>query len=303
MSRPDAEALLAALCDAWEGQYGSLGRLEEDLGRMSDRLFKPIKRERSLREVIARDVQASGGAELPPGLRVDVGSGHLISPEGRLFIQVLEETLHVQRGEAIRVSPQEVMRAERLLLDLYRDWCRERLHRVVELEAGESAPLLPGPIGLVLVLVLEHAVGADRAVVQPGPNESDEYEQSLVESIAAFARALEPGAAWNDQHFGLYGGYVVSEAARRLPGVVLEPPGRRRSGGPAKRLYLKPGTVGDSLAFVASDLKRRKYSPVQITEALIALVETHRASATAARASDARQRWPVLFDALGASVP
>ncbi len=159
MTCPDAEALLAALCDAREGQYGPLGRLDRDLTKMHSRLFRPTKREKTLREAIARDVQAAGGADLPAGLRVDVGSGQLISPEGRLVIHILEEALQVGRGDTVRVSAAELATAERTLLDLYREWARERLHHVVELEAGVSAPLLPGPIGLVLVLVLDDAVG------------------------------------------------------------------------------------------------------------------------------------------------
>jgi hypothetical protein len=275
MSRTDAEHLLAALAEAWEAQYGSLRRVDQDLRAMHKALFKPIARESTLRQAIGRAVRESVELDLPDALRIDVGGMHVITPEARATIEVLERALREQSGDSIDLSADAVA-LERVLLDTYRAWCRARLHNVVAMAAGEDVPLLPGPIGLVTMLLVDGATSRDAAVIQARGGEADRAERSVVAGAVAFARSIDEEASWDERHFSFYGGYALTEARRRMQAVVLEPPSRRPSpSGPPKRVYIQEGAAVSVTAFIARDLFRRGIGPAQIDQALDAALEEY----------------------------
>lgn len=302
MTRADAEQLLATLADAWETQYGALGTVERDLRTMHKRLFKPIARESTLREAIERAAQESAHDDLPEGLTVHVGGAQVITPEARVTIDVLERALADAAGDALDLGEISVA-AERLLLDTYRAWCRERLHRVVAMAEGDDSPLLPGPLGLITMLLLEDATSPSAALVQARSIESDAIERSVVAGVVAFARVLDPDAEWDERHFALYGGYALTEARRRLSALVLEPPGRRPSAtAPPKRVFIRAGERQAVMAFIARDLRRRGIDAERIRQALNAALETHAELAEPERARRARERAPELLAALSAGL-
>jgi hypothetical protein len=300
MSRADAERLLAALAEAWEDQYGPLRTVSADLNTMHRKLFKPIARESTLREAIKQAAQAGANADLPEALRLDVGGAHVITPEGRVAIEVLERALDDQSGELLELADRAVA-AERLLLQTYRHWCRERLHRVVAMAAGEDAPLLPAALGLVIMLLIEGAIGAGAALVQARGVEPDVFERSIIAGVAAFALAVDAAAEWDERHFSLYGGYALTEARRRLQALVLEPPTRRPSpAAPAKRVYIQEGERDAVIGFIGRDLQRRGIGPNEIRQALGAALDAYGHVAEPERAQRARERARCLLVALSA---
>ena len=114
MPRDEAERLLATLAESWEAQYGPLREVDRDLKQMYRSLFKPIARENTLRETLDRVAQQTMDAELPEGVRLDVGGAQLVTPEARVTIEVLERVLEEQPEEILDFSEAAVT-AERFI--------------------------------------------------------------------------------------------------------------------------------------------------------------------------------------------
>ncbi len=292
LERADAEALLAALCAAWEAQYGALKPLKRDLRKLHQRLFDPNAREFTIRRALADDLPAAGDADLPRGLRVDAGSGQLIAPEGRIVIELLEHKL-AGPGD-VEFNLADIAAAEHVLMDAYRSWLRARQRRVVAMVAGDEAPLLPAPIGVVLSLLLEGAIGYDRALVQNRDRDDREDEQPLIHAVVAFARALDPKSRLTAEALSLYGGYALSEARRRLQSIVLDPAGRRPGEGPPKRVYIAEGHEAEVLGFVSRELVRREVPTEEVANGLEQMAQAYRELATPDRAGRVAERAPAL---------
>ncbi len=241
-----------------------------------------------MRDEIEQAVQIAGGIELPTGLCVQVGAGQLISPEGRLTIEILEQTLAEQVGEWLELAVDDISRAEHYLLDVYRAWTRERLNKVVTLTAGESTPLLPAPIGLVVMLLIEDAVGPERGLPRGTPGSNSDRDRAVVAATAAFAVELD-GRSPHLDLLALYSGYAVSEARRRLPALGLD---AAESDDDGKLLYIKEGCDQDVVAFLGRELARRKVRPSDLTRAMAAMLSAYRDESSSERAERAALREP-----------
>lgn len=298
MTRGEAELLLGTLAGAWEMQFGPLHDVRRDIRLIYTSMFRPIARESTVRRALELAVQASPDEDLPDAMHLRVGAAQVVTPEARILIDVLERELSRQRGDDVDLAD-ALATAERNLLSLYRTWSRERLHRVISLMAGDDAPLLPGPLGLIVMLLLRSAVGEEKALVQSRREEDNNVETSVVAGLTAFAKSIDPDAGWDARQFALYGGYALSEARRRLPSLVLDPAGRRRSSdSPPKRVFIAHGSAAKAAAFVARDLARRGVDSDLIGQALRAAVNAHGALATVSDGEAVRAREGAVLAAL-----
>lgn len=272
--RPDAERLLVELCSAWDAQYAGLGRLEDDLKKMYERMFKAIAREETVRNGIEYGLQAGGGTALPADLCVQIGAGQVVAPEGRVLIELLEPALAEQHGDWIEFADGDIRDAEHLLLDVYRTWGRERVRKVVRMLAGEGGPLLPAPTGMAIVLLLVDATGLERGITRNPPGRESEDERAVVAAVAAFAATLDTAKVPEGIHLALYGGYAISEARRRMPQIRLEAPSRSKP----KRVFVQEGQRETVAGFLVEEFRRRQRPLELVRQAIDAMFSELRTS-------------------------
>ena len=176
------------------------------------------------------------------------------------------------------------------------------MHRVINMAAGADTALLPGPLGLIIMLLLEGAVGREAAVARAGTGDGDVVERAVIAGVVAFARTLDPSATWDERHFALYGGYALTEARRRLSAIIIEPPSRRRSSlDPPKRIFIEHGKEQAVIAFVIRDLRRRDVTLETFRQAVAAAVAAHRRVAEPSRQEQVQRQAPNLLYAVSAA--
>lgn len=289
-ARTEAAQLLARLGEAWETQYQRmLGPLDRDLERMHASLFNPVAREFSIRKEITKLVlQGESRASLPGECGEAVAGANALTPEGRVMIELLEEVLADQDGPLIDFHPDHVVRAEHLLRVAYRDWSRQRIANVGKLLADDDSPLLYAPIGFVLAMMLEGAIGEENALEQrpatPAPAQ---------DAVEAFVSSLHPESKADPANFALYGGYAVSEARRRLPQIELVGPSSDR------RLFIRNDGVEEVMGFVRHALARRGVAFASVAAGVEAMAESYGRLAPD-RVSAVAGRMPFVLDALRA---
>ncbi len=211
---PDAAAargaLRTALAAHWNWAYGPLGDLDADL-EATRAYFDPARREASIRDGLAalsHPPREQSGLEEPLAVRVATDKW-LISPEGRLAIDIIDKALGADEAAAA-------------LGRFYRRMSRRRLHDVVALLAGGGKPMQLPAVGLVLALIVNGHTSASRAVRRRSPSdERDALEIALLASAEAFASSIWPSKRRSTDAEPLFGGWPLNEATRRLPQEVV----------------------------------------------------------------------------------
>jgi hypothetical protein len=282
----EASRLRALLGELWELTYGGTpGDIEQDLARCRDffdptvRGFKLRERITALPEVSARTRQAA--LRLPGQIVTDVGDGRLIAGvESRLALGLLEDGYRRQAGGHWVLSVAAARVAEHIALNAYRSWSVRRLSEAIALRAGQGKEVLQATsVGLVLALLVNRADSLDRAVMRPGDGAGHPVDEALHAAALAFADGITTGRSRSSDEQRLHGGYMLSEARRRLADQM--------SGYP-EAVYIRPGTSGAVIRFLAGELARREnLTALQLAGAFDRLVEAFRANARSLAAYNA----------------
>jgi hypothetical protein len=274
LRRTDAELLLQALRTCWHTQAGrGVGDLGPDLIALQA-LFAPTSREQTLRRRLeALQLADIDAPFLNDRLGVRTERGVLITPDGRIVIEVLSSLLPVAEDTVVLESTLVSWAIEQAY-EFYRSNSLTRLDRVLALRAGTDEPLRYPSVGFVLLLLINRSVDPARAIRRPGSeNDRRALDEALQRPVKAFADSLHGSGRRRSEHFSLYGGYVVTEARRRLSEHLSRDPAA---------IYVLPGHEEAVVEFLARDLRRRStLTPLSLENAFSSLVDSYRHSQAA----------------------
>ena len=125
-----------------------------------------------------------------------------------------------------------------------------KLSDAIALRTGRGREVLQATsVGIVLALLVNRADCPDRAVMRPGDGPGHPIDEALHSAAVAFADAITTGRARSSDSRRLHGGYILSEARRRLADKIAAIP---------DAVYIRPGSVDEVIAFLAGDLARRE---------------------------------------------
>ncbi len=244
-----ARAISDALARVWRLQMGRPpGKLERDLEAVKT-YFDPIASGARLRSALASmpPIDQDLAEGIPASVLLDAGEGRfLVTPEGRGALECLASALD-ERTEVAVIRQEWVIGVEHRLLTLYREWARQRLDKVLELQRGSGPPMLPQTIAAVLVLLVNGSIGPQKALVRPEDTERRRaVDAALAGPVEAFASAIAGGSR-RPEHYSIYGGYALTEARRRLSDALSS----------STDLYVVAGKEEGVVAFLGRDLARR----------------------------------------------
>jgi hypothetical protein len=166
-----------------------------------------------------------GAAGLPRSLVLPVGGSGLITPEGRILLDLL---LELQRTGRFEIDLEQQRRAWATSSQLRSEWHARWLHK--QFDSTVSAPVL----GAVLFLVVNGSIGEHRALLMPGETERDrELGHVVMPLIAAFSKAL--GGKAPDTDIGVRQHWVFTQVTRLLGRDVA----REKDGG-GSLIWVRP---------------------------------------------------------------
>lgn len=267
--RVDAEQLIHALAELWNRQMGRepVG-LRDDLDALRT-FFDPLATGDRLRRLLAtlQPAPPVRARLLREPLVLQGGDEILITLEGRLALEVIRELLLSNSNDPLMIDPETVCIGEREVAERYRKWSTRRLQDVLLLKAGEAEALRPSSIAWLLFLLVNGSRSPETAIKRPlSHSDEEKLDQSIRRIISSFANALTSGSR-DDRHFSIYQGYALTEARRRLPGVLG-----------AKDPYIAQGREDQVLDLIVLELSRPQRSPSveQVMNAFDQLVEVYR---------------------------
>lgn len=274
LNETDAAHAQSVLTEGWYLQAGRpLGELTEDFDDLA-KWFHPKLRGQTVRARLASlPALEVGASQLPAAVLLPSGDArYLVTPEGRVWLDCVEEARDAGDGYLVFTPSQGDVYADQLLA-LYRGWSRHRLDDVIEKRTGAGAPLLPAAVGIVLLLLVNRSLNPESAIRRVRRADAQERIDDVVADV------LEPFAdrlagknkrERRREHYSLWSGYPLTEARRRLAGrLVLD----RDEG----FVYIDAASESAVVDFIARDLARRGNADEQtVAEAFDALVEAYR---------------------------
>lgn len=297
LTAAEASHLHALLGELWELTYGEgTGETERDLARCRD-FFDPTVRGFKLRERIAAlpelpTCTREAALRLPAQVVADAGGGRLIvGVEARLALDLMENGYRRQAVGHWVLPVAAARAAENRALQAYRAWSVRKLSEAIALRTGQGKEVLQATsVGLVLALLVNRADSPDRAVMRPDDGVGHPVDEALHSAALAFADGITTGRTRSSDERRLHGGYMLSEARRRLADKM--------SGYP-DAVYIRPDAVDEVVRFLAGDLARRESLTIgQLSDAVARLVEAFRANARSLAAHNAIFESPVGTRAL-----
>ncbi len=277
LTSAEVAQLRATIAGLWELTYGKApGKADQDLARCRD-FFDPAVRGFKLRDRIAALPEVPPGIyaaalKLPEEIVTDAGDGRLIAGvEARLALDLLEDGYRRQEGGHWVLPPETARAAENRALQVYRSWSVRKLGEAIALRMGQGEVLQATSVGLVLALLVNRADSPGRAVMRPGEGSGHPIDEALHSAAVAFADSITTGRTRSSDSRRLHGGYMLSEARRRLADKI--------SGYP-DAVYIRPGATGDVIRFLGNDLARREnLTADQLSDALGRLIDVFRENA------------------------
>jgi hypothetical protein len=268
--RADAQQLVIALTAYWERQMGkSPGEFIADLDSLK-LFFDPLARGERLRKLIANlpPLPLTQSRLIRAPLVLKNKQEALVTLEGRVAIEVLSQLLERGSSDPLIISADSVCAYERYAADRYRAWSMRRIEDVVRLMSGQAGALGIPSIGWLLFLLVNGSRSPDTALRLNDLSDLDQekLEFAVRRIVASFSNALAPGNR-DDRHFGIYQGYALTEARRRLPGAI-------GSGDP----YILQGKEKAVIDLVSAELTRpqRSFNVTDIMQAYDSLVAAYR---------------------------
>jgi hypothetical protein len=272
LQRNAAEALGTTLTKLWVATMGAKpGGLEADL-RACKRWFDPVAQGQRLRRALSELNPVPEGIDDPgPPLTIAVGDKRLlVTPEGRCALDLLQ---HLPDKPVHVISEAQLVRYDRLLAVLYRDWARHRLQSVVDLLAGSTKPLQIPAAGVVIALLVNRCTTEQRALTRFASGSAKEVvDRAFFTPVQAFADILAPSRRGNRNDPRLVSGWMLYEARRRLgDGLVLHD---ARNGIDGK-VWIQSEAADHVIEVVTRDLvrgHRARATPERFADAYDALV-------------------------------
>ena len=126
---------------------------------------------------------------------------HLVTPEGRVFLESISLQLRDHARSTMHLGLGEYQRAQAELLGLYRSWSQRRIRDVLHLQSDVAAPLmLPQSLGVILLLLINGNTSSKRPLRRPSdPADLAFVDAKTQDAIAAFADTLSPPRNKPDQ--------------------------------------------------------------------------------------------------------
>lgn len=256
----DAAELRGALAELW---FTLAGRpplsFDEDI-EILEAYWHPKLRGATVRDRLARVPRPStrpSSAYLTNELAQWIDDDRaLLTVEGYLVLQ----TLPASSSDSVVLSSTDVGAAYACAYSVYAGWAQFRLRDVVGLLRGEGPPLLPPVVGLLVLLLVNRSTAQDRGLrVSDDRGQIAAVDEAVRAALTAFADRISGKAhgSRDPRHFSLYGGYLLSEAARRLGSTLVRGD---------DRVYLEPGREHHIVDLVAQDLARRQAIDGQVVE-------------------------------------
>jgi hypothetical protein len=256
----------------WLATMGTTpGELEPDLEAMRG-WFDPVAQGQRLRRRLSELAVLPTEIDDPgPPLTYVVGPGkRLVTPEGRCLMDLLEHHSDRSRGS---VSDADLVPYDRLLARLYREWSRHRIRSVVDLLGGSTKPLQIPCAGVVIALLVNRSTSKARALDRSvSALDKDTLSQVLFGPVQAFADVLAPSRRRNRANRAFLGGWMLSEARRRLGDALVLLDTRDGAG---RAVWVRAESERSVIDIVSRDLARGHRAPCtpdRFAEAYDALV-------------------------------
>jgi hypothetical protein len=233
--------------------------VDEDLMECR-RFFDPSLRGFTLRERLAEVEQASYPVyrrmtKIGEPLVVDIGEQRLlVGVEARLTMAVLSDK--AVEDEHVVITWRDVLEAEKRALVIYRAWSVGKLNQIIDLRAGAGKEVLQATsVGLIIALLINRSTSPATAYRDRGSSLEGKITDDAVHSAAIlFAETIATGRKKSKDQHKFKGGYIISEARRRLAHrLVLD-----ESGGQSERFFYIPEKYQQEVIdFLGRDLARR----------------------------------------------
>jgi hypothetical protein len=278
LTNAEATELRTTISALWTLSYGdAFGELEQDLARCRD-YFDPTVRGFKLRERISSTPEAppktsAAALKLPGEIVIDAGDGRfIVGIEARLVYDLLTDSYQRQTGGHWVLLTAAARAAENRALQVYRSWSVRKLSEAIALRSGRGREVLQATsVGLVLALLVNRADNSERAVMRPGEGAGHPIDEALHSAALAFADSITTGRNRSADSRRLHGGYILSEARRRLADKMTGYP---------EAVYIRHDAVDDVIRFLGKDLARREnLTADQLSDAFGRLVEVFRDNA------------------------
>jgi hypothetical protein len=256
----------------WRSQMGKPTEdIDSDLAAL-ERWFNPLISGAKVRTQLTALEPVTHHGDVTEPFILDLPRGRrLVTYEGRLLLDEIRTALLEDQRDPVILSATRFDDSMDLLIDRYRELVRRKLDSVTKYQDVDRAPALhPSGIGVLLFLLINRSTDRDRAIERV--NDSQEFnalDDAVTSAIDRFVRVLNSDKAvkTNREQYSLYGGYAISEAARRLGSenlIVSKNP---------LLLYLTPNGEKAAIELVLHELRRRGTSRQAGLDAFDALLD------------------------------
>jgi hypothetical protein len=217
------------------------GDLEADLAALAP-VFASGAKPRVLKDKVYTLPPANPADHLlPADALIPIDGGSLITPEGRILLDVL---VGLQRSGRTTIETADQVRALQIAIALRITWQRTWLKN--QFEGTLSAP----PLGAALFLLVNGSIGPEAALTLPSDVRDDrQLGQIILPIIASFSETL--GGRIPETTGGVRNHWAFSQVSRILGRDVA-----RESTQQGATMYIRPGRQAPLLDEVASRLAR-----------------------------------------------
>jgi hypothetical protein len=215
------EELIRELSDLWEVDHGQPpGELIEDLARLRKRWFGPKVTPRrvgsQLAELEPQPLSGELRTRFDPPLVLSIGERRIVTPEGRVAIELLNEGNEVS-------TLNETLAKNQKLTDTYRGWSQERLEDEAKRRESMGYPTVAA---VALILHLHGAKSREHAL-RLTTKDGEEVDRELLKPLEAFHTHVgqRPGLSYtfNNYHVGKAQARFGQEMIRREPSTGTLP--------------------------------------------------------------------------------
>jgi hypothetical protein len=178
---------------------------------------------------------------LPTDALVPIDGGSLITPEGRILLEVL---INLQRSGRITIEVSEQIKALQTAIALRTTWQRTWLKK--QFEGTLSAP----PLGAAIFLLINGSIGPEAALILPSSDSDDrQLGKIILPLIARFSETL--AGRIPETTGGIRKHWAFTQVSRILGRDVAREPAPQGA-----IMYIRPGRQASFLDDVASRLAK-----------------------------------------------